>query len=112
VPREDAVTARFGEVWAVKAGGTTTPRLIVSGGRYTSARPDMVLTAIVDAPPEHPSYAQPASGFLGEEIPGVGRAQLDLLTVVYRDRLVHKLGELQADRHASVVGRVRDLIGP
>jgi hypothetical protein len=113
VPREgDASTARFGEVWAVKAGGTTAPRLIVSGARYASARPDMVLTAIVDAPPEHPSYAPPASGFLGEEIPGVGRAQLDLVTVVYRDRLVQKLGELETSRHASVVGRVRDLIGP
>jgi hypothetical protein len=104
--------ARFGEVWTVKVGGTTAPRLIISGLRYASARPDMVLTAIVDAPPEHPSYAPPASGFLGEEMPGVGRAQLDLVTVVYRDRLVNKLGELQADRHSSVVGRVRDLIGP
>ncbi|WP_345475925.1 hypothetical protein [Actinoallomurus oryzae] len=99
-------------MWAVKAGGKLAPRLVISGDRYASARPDMVLTAIVDAPPENPSYAPPASGFLGEEISGVGRAQLDLVVVVYRDRLVRKLGELDAARHASVVGRVRDLIGP
>jgi hypothetical protein len=111
VPPE-AGTARFGDVWTVKAAGELAPRLILSGGRYASARPDMVLTAVVDAPPDNPSYAPPASGFLGEEIPGVGRAQLDLVVVVYRDRLVHKIAELDTARHASVVGRVRDLIGP
>lgn len=106
------MSARFGEVWTVKAGGQLAPRLILSGSRYASARPDMVLTAIIDAPPDTPSYAPPSSGFLGEDIPRIGRAQLDLLMIVYRDRLVHKLGELDNARHASVVGRVRDLIGP
>src|SRR5689334_20371090 len=67
VPPEPGA-ARFGEVWTVKAGGKLAPRLVISGDRYASARPDMVLTAIVDAPPENPSYAPPASGFLGEEI--------------------------------------------
>lgn len=106
------MSARFGEVWTVKAGGQEAPRLIVSGARYAAARPDMVLTVIIDAPPDTPSYAPPASGLLGENIPRIGRAQLDLLAVVYRARLIQRVGELHADRHASVMGRVRDLIGP
>jgi hypothetical protein len=32
--------------------------------------------------------------------------------VVYRDRLVHKLAEVDTARRASVAGRIRDLIGP
>jgi hypothetical protein len=43
----------------------------------------MVLTAVIDAPPEHPSCASPASRFLGEHIPRIGRAQLDIITTVY-----------------------------
>jgi mRNA-degrading endonuclease toxin of MazEF toxin-antitoxin module len=111
VPPDGPPAARFGEVWATRTAGQEAPRLIVSGRRYASGRPDMVLTAIIDAPPGHPSCAAPASGFLGEEIRGIGRAQLDLITVVYRDRLTRKLGELPADRHASVADRIRDLIG-
>ncbi len=112
MPPDDPSQARFGDVWAVETAGRADPRLVISGGRYASARPDMVLTVIIDAPPEHPSYAAPASGFLGEEIPGAGRAQLDLIVAVYRDRLTRKLAQLPAGRHASVAGRIRDLIGP
>lgn len=112
MPPEDPATASFGEVWAVHTVGEEAPRLIISGPRYATARPDMVLTVIIDAPPAHVSYAAPSSGMLGENIPGIGRAQLDLITVVYRDRLTRKLGQIEPTRHASVAGRIHDLIGP
>lgn len=111
-PDPSAESARFGEVWLADLGAGPEPRLIVCGRRYASGRPDMVLTAVVDAPPEHASYAAPASGFLGEEIPGVGRAQLDIITTVYRHRLTERVTALAEERHESVAGRVRDLIGP
>jgi mRNA-degrading endonuclease toxin of MazEF toxin-antitoxin module len=111
-PEEDPLAAGFGEVWLVDLGGELEPRLVVSGRRYASSREDTVLVSVIDAPPAHPSYAAPASGLLGEEIPGVGRAQLDILTTVYRHRLARRVGALPAERHTSVVGRIRDLIGP
>jgi mRNA-degrading endonuclease toxin of MazEF toxin-antitoxin module len=110
-PDKDPGSAAFGEVWLADLGAGPEPRLIISGRRYASGRPEMVLTAVIDAPPQHPSYAAPASGFLGEEIPGVGRAQLDIITTVYRHRLTQRVTALADERHASVAGRVRDLIG-
>jgi mRNA-degrading endonuclease toxin of MazEF toxin-antitoxin module len=112
VQPDDASTAMYGDVWLVDLGGEPEPRLVISGRRYASGRPDSVLAAVIDAPPEHPSYAAPASGLLGEEIAGVGRSQLDMFTAVYRHRLVKRLGALSEDRHASVAGRIRDWIGP
>ncbi|HEX4657967.1 MAG TPA: type II toxin-antitoxin system PemK/MazF family toxin [Streptosporangiaceae bacterium] len=111
-PDDGPGSAAFAEVWLADLGAGPEPRLIVSGRRYASGRPDMVLTAVIDAPPQHPSYAAPASGFLGEEVPGVGRAQLDIITTVYRHRLTERVTTLPEQRHASIAGRVRDLIGP
>lgn len=111
-PDGDPGSAAFGEVWLADLGGEPEPRLIISGRRYASARPDMVLTAVIDAPPQHPSYAAPASGLLGEQIPGVGRAQLDIITTVYRHRLTQRITAISDERRASVAGRIRDLIGP
>lgn len=111
-PEDESPAAGFGDVWLVDLGGELEPRLVVSGRRYASGREDTVLVAVVDAPPAHPSYAAPASGLLGEEIPGVGRAQLDIITTVYRHRLARRVGGLDPERHVSVVGRIRDLIGP
>jgi mRNA-degrading endonuclease toxin of MazEF toxin-antitoxin module len=108
----DPADAQFGDVWLADVGAGPEPRLIISGRRYASSRPDMVLTAVIDAPPEHPSYASPASGFLGEHIPGVGRAQLDIITTVYRHRLTEQVAVLPCERHASVAGRIRDFVGP
>lgn len=102
----------FGDVWLVDFGDEPEPRLVVSGRRYASGRPDTVLAAVIDAPPGHPSYAAPASGLLGEEIPGVGRVQLDIISTVYRQRLTRRVAALAPERHTSVVGRIRDLIGP
>lgn len=111
-PDADPADADFGDVWLADLGAEPEPRLVISGRRYASGRPDMVLTAVIDAPPEHPSYASPASGFLGEHIPGIGRAQLDLITTVYRHRLTEQVAALPHERHASVAGRIRDLVGP
>lgn len=111
-PDAGPADAAFGDVWLANLGAGPEPRLIISGRRYASGRPDLVLTAVIDAPPGHPSYASPASGFLGEQIPGVGRAQLDIITTVYRHRLTERVATLRHERHASVAGRIRDLVGP
>lgn len=109
---DDASAAKFGDIWLVDLGGEPEPRLVVSGRRYAAGRPDTVLAVVIDAPPEHPSYAAPASGLLGEEISGVGRAQLDIITTVYRHRLVKRLGAIAPNRHAAVAGRIQDLFNP
>ena len=52
-------------------------------------------------------------GVPGEEIPGAGRAQLDIITTAYRPASAHRAGHHPAgEEHASIAGRVRDLIGP
>lgn len=110
-PDADPADAAFGDVWLADLGAGPEPRLIISGRRYASGRPDMVLTAVIDAPRRNPSYASPASGFLGEHIPGAGRAQLDIITTVYRHRLTERIATLSQERHASVADRIRDLVG-
>jgi hypothetical protein len=59
-PETKPADAAFGDVWLAGLGAGPEHRLIISGRRYASGRPDMVLTAVIDVPPEHPSDASPA----------------------------------------------------
>jgi hypothetical protein len=79
--------------------------LVVSSNAYNTAFGDRRVIAVeVDS---HAVY----HGAYREPITDAGTARLDRLIWVTRRQLVELVAELHPDRHASVTGIIRELIG-